>query len=799
MEKDFKAIVKEQTDEIKTLKNKVDAYQEALYLALMNEKAKENQDSEHRLAELLEGDKKENLKKLKDMHGHLLREAGLLQGEINQNMFSYSQDIKERIRLLTEDIEKAKVVFSEQINHVAETIETENKLEHKAIAESDVNVEEKKTEVNKMTKETIIGLRLFTYAGVGFLFLAAITFGFLTFQHITDEIKAVGLYLIPLTMLGLGIFLNKKKNQIFAMGLLGGAIGLFYISTYISYFLLHVYTVWMTLFVLLIISALSLGLTIKYKSQLLGVLSVVGVYLPVISYLNVIGFNFQSTMIAQLYILVAQGIMLVLYYKYQWKYIYIASFIGLVPWLLVFDLIGVSPWWVNYTYQLIYFGIYTAGALFMVGKKLDKNFPDYLKVIAIASSLILVLVSGYYATASHSIENLVIQVVFFFIFLGLEKYATKLDLKEAYLIPGLRIGKHFVLSFFFVIYVPLVWLVQGNFKWVAAFILLCIYGYLYSKKTVLTFWIARNVVYIIAGLTGAYEIIQGKMPFLENVIFFVCLTGFILGSHYLLKGKELPIDKEEGVLKVGIFIHGTYFLVYAIVYAWGDTLDKFLILGLSLGVLSLFYGLLFRWIKFYALAKLDMISTFVIGFLFLVVTIISFDYKGTDSMAVVYGVLAFSYFGVGAFLFSVVKSIVKKTEGSLETGYLIFVGYMIFNASFLSYGLSTYAYIAIILDIGYLIAGAAFIIIGFKRNYFLMRRVGLILSIATIAKLAIFDVAPATLEAKAIAFFAFGIISLGLSFVYQKALNQYAEKVKETKVAGIENEDEDEIVGKEVK
>lgn len=59
----------------------------------------------------------------------------------------------------------------------------------------------------------------------------------LIYDYLTDPLKVVGMYTLSFSILGLGLFLFKKKNNIFSLSLTGCGIG----SVYISILMANVY------------------------------------------------------------------------------------------------------------------------------------------------------------------------------------------------------------------------------------------------------------------------------------------------------------------------------------------------------------------------------------------------------------------------------------------------------------------------------------------------------------------------------------------------------------------------------
>jgi hypothetical protein len=77
--------------------------------------------------------------------------------------------------------------------------------------------------------------------------------------------------------------------------------------------------------------------------------------------------------------------------------------------------------------------------------------------------------------------------------------------------------------------------------------------------------------------------------------------------------------------------------------------------------------------------------------------------------------------------------------------------------------------INLVISIFLLLMALAYIAIGFKKRFVILRRAGLALSILSTGKLFLFDLAFLETGGKIIAYFCFGLILIGISFVYDRA------------------------------
>ncbi|PAB59486.1 hypothetical protein CCE28_09730 [Anaeromicrobium sediminis] len=79
--------------------------------------------------------------------------------------------------------------------------------------------------------------------------------------------------------------------------------------------------------------------------------------------------------------------------------------------------------------------------------------------------------------------------------------------------------------------------------------------------------------------------------------------------------------------------------------------------------------------------------------------------------------------------------------------------------------------INLIISIFFLVMSFVYVIYGFKKKFVILRRFGLGLSIFSTAKLFIFDLAFLNTTGKIVAYFCFGLVLIGISYIYHKLKN----------------------------
>ncbi len=135
--------------------------------------------------------------------------------------------------------------------------------------------------------EKLIGLKGFNFLGIISIFLGIFLVFKTQFRDFfnNDYIKSSGSYLLGIIFLFAGERLYQKKKKHFAVGLIGGGIGILYITTLLSTMYLGLFSMVLGLFISVILTGLVVVLALRYSSQIIGVLALIGGYLPYGAYI----------------------------------------------------------------------------------------------------------------------------------------------------------------------------------------------------------------------------------------------------------------------------------------------------------------------------------------------------------------------------------------------------------------------------------------------------------------------------------------------------------------------------------
>ncbi len=276
-----------------------------------------------------------------------------LESNITGKLSSYAIEMKRKIKILEKNLVDE---FSEEADNLKEELKKINEkieiffernnrkiLENKAFLLEDSSVFHNKIkeetslkegeflfekEKKRFLLEKFIELKGFNFLGIVSIFLGI----FLVFRTqfikilANNYVKSSVSYLLGLFFLFVGEKFYQKKKKHFAVGLIGGGIGILYLTTLLSTLYLKLYPMTMGLFISVILTGLVIVLSLRYDSQIIGVLSLIGGYLPYGAYIWVNRGNVQIYYIL-VYSLILQGIVLGVSWKKDWIYSKIFGFV----------------------------------------------------------------------------------------------------------------------------------------------------------------------------------------------------------------------------------------------------------------------------------------------------------------------------------------------------------------------------------------------------------------------------------------------------------------------------------------
>lgn len=671
--------------------------------------------------------------------------------------------------------------------------------------------EEVKRALKKNNLESLIGLNIINKLGIMFLIIGVIAAMQFTYYRLPDVFKSIFAFAVGVIFLILGEFLNRKKANVFSLGMTSCGVAVLYAALAISYFGLNILDTYLALILCVAITVLSFLLSQRYHSQTIATFSLVGGYLPIFS----ISGNQVLIYSAMVYFIILNLLALTNSFHKKWT---VTAMVG-----FVLNVIGTE-----YIMSIVLFSDY--------GSSTELGLAEIITLIYIAFAFVIYtlipIMSSYYnkiMLKSIDITLLALNTFVSAIFLYISFYQVKLDaftglLALLFAVIYFFLGKFaqtrlsqqkriqtlfYLSSFTFVLLIipfqfDLVWLSLG---WLIEGVVLVTYGILRDDKKF------RLYGYIAGSLCLAVFILFDLLPgLLGDRLFVYKYLAVTLGSIVIMMAyayKKSLFNKGVLALKYCTTINLWLFMLYIVMVKLYDVIhlqisfiDKKDLFSSHLQISFIDKKYLFSslcitigFLLAYIIPRIRALSDFGMKLISMIIYGISiywlFMINGTSSPfrgsevpfnVTVFGTSILIIVGLLSVLatMDLVKHLV--TEAKLSTEWYPLIVSIYFVVILTQNLISQYhlAFTDAAYSIIYIITAFSWIVLGFIKRYTFIRRFGLGLSFFAIAKLFLMDLYFLSKGYRIISYFAFGITLIAISFVYQ-----YFNKRLETKVGTV--------------
>lgn len=663
-----------------------------------------------------------------------------------------------------------------------------NKIkEETALKEGEILFEREK---KRFVFEKLIGLKGFNFLGIISIFLGVFLVFRTQFVKILSNnyVKSSASYLLGMFFLFAGEKFYQKNKKHFAVGLIGGGIGILYLTTLLSTLYLKLYPMTAGLFISVILTGLVVILSLRYDSQIIGVLSLIGGYLPYGAYIWVNKSNVQIYYVLA-YSLILQGIVLGVSWKKDWIYSKIFGFVtgvvnmtGLIYYLnhSIHDKI------MAFFYIVIFTTAYSF--IFLNSHKKENRQSNIIDYIFLSLNLIIkfsLIYSLFDKTTPSWLKAVLVGTVG--IIYGFFGDRLK-DNKVAKIFYIVALGS-------FILIIPLI--VPEKFvvvAWGAETALLYFFYRKYKNKEMRYGTIAIYLVSLVSNLIVREE--KYLLVYIQDLM----IISFSFVLYFLIKQKSYKTEVRilNGIFKYLIFTYSIFFInkvVFNIVTSFeAINYGKDVLFGV---LFSLF---ILRTVT-YKIKKLQ--DSFSLKFLVIIeiiyllfINMINFILYISgwswniqeEKIPISYPLSLILLIFVNFYLFMVAKNDIhlcffKKNEKKPlwileESIYFLCVANIILriyeqsNMLFLGAGLA--------LDIVGLLLCGYLVWKGFRVPNRNVRRIGLGIGIFFVAKSFLWDFLRFDNSYKLIAYFSMGAILIGTSYIYQTALKKLEKEVKDS-------------------
>jgi hypothetical protein len=709
-----------------------------------------------------------------------IKHLGNDKGAILEQLELVSVDLNEKIRFQREQLALEEKNLTTQVS---------NHMDGLAVEEISEEVAQKRIKQNQI--EMKIGLNWVNKIGIILILFgvaAASKYSYSTWFN--DYMKGISFFLLGSLLLASGEWSYRKVKNVFATGLLGGGISVLYGAIFYSYFLLDIISLVTALLLSIIVTCLAVTLSLRYHSKTICSLGLVGGYLPLFSYIFAFGLSGSYFYAAMGYLFLLNFSILIISLWKKWSVVHYISFLFHLP--ALFYLVYHAPSeTISILYSILTFVMYLVVVLaypFKYRLTLQKLDIALLSLNTLFSCLILYFL---FDKANLNDYRGFLALVFCLVYIGLGQFIEKVMNEEKYTMilfyaTSLTFAVLMIPFQFGVQWLSLGWLIEG--------VILIIYGFRSQMKTLeLAGW---GIFTLCIGSFFVFDVLQMLNPFngfveYFDLKYFAVMAGMlIIMLFYLLEQRKNKIF-SHGWIRENI----SYYKYFTLANVW---------IYLLYSSIKLYdYGVPYQ-LYHYEFYKMILVAFITIGLAYVFTKIpLVYDRIVKYFSLCLYGLgfliclwltistpvlkshyadnTALEYFSLGILIFynvfvlfnarDILITFIREKYKNIELYPMIMSIYLLGNITAFLIVQFNLGDIGLLFSFIYLALAIGYILYGFKKRYVYVRRIGLGLALLSTTKLFIYDLSFLSAGSKIIAYFCFGILLLGISYIYQKISN----------------------------
>lgn len=599
----------------------------------------------------------------------------------------------------------------------------------------------------------------------------------------TDSMRGAAIFVLGGIFLVGGEGFYRKGKDVFAAGLLGGGISIIYCGIFYSYFLLKIIGLDAGIGLSVLTTFVAVSLSVRYRSETICALGLVGGYLPFFTYIVKFGLHGNAYYAAMGYLFILNlFVMLVSFYQ-RWNRIHYVSMLLHVPSLFYISS-GATDKAMAILYAVASFSMYL-GIILAYPLKYRQSLRQVDVILlggnTVISCSILYLLFRQAAWASY--QGL-LAMGFCLVYAALAHLVTKRMPEEKN-----ALGLFYATSLTFaILMIPF----QFGIRWTSMGLLvegiiLILYG-LKVKETRL-----EKAGLLIFGLCiGAFYLFDWLRFFMhQRTSFFEFKYFSVMLGMTGISGLYLIDLHKNGFARYGknwVRIH--WFKYFTIINLWlylmhiGEHLLRKLmapIYNLQFYTFLVIAGITMAFA--FLLPRLPLVRDKVVMrisqllYIFSIFLVLSINFAlpavkninhGTAEAYVALGVLiAYNLLILGV-VYEIILDLIQRQYRSYEVYPMTMLLFTLGNVTIFLARQFHLSSTNLAFSVLYLLAGLAAIQYGFRRKYAHLRRTGLALALLATTKLFVYDLFFLTSFNKILAYFCFGFVLLGISYLYQK-------------------------------
>lgn len=761
----------------------------ALYEQIYNEKMAILRMSSEKLKVYFHSNCEREINRLTAFELATKRRIEEITAALRENRVALEDEIYEKIAALNELLNKKITLMREELTEKNHLLRLDMEEHYQKLREEPLTEEQMKGVIKKNNLEALIGLNFLNKVGILLLLIGLITASQYTFFKLPDIYKGIfGLSLGAILLIA-GEMLNKKRPDIFSLGLTSAGIATLFVTIALSYFQLKIITMYPALLLCVLTTIGAFVLALRYNAQTIAAFALLGGYLPLLSIAG------EKVLVysAMGYFIILNFFALFISTRRKWTgSSFLGFFLNVAGTIYIVQLLlGDRPYNAPFTihdipavcYVVFAFVIYTLIPICSTYYKRAsfKKFEICLLALNTAISA-FILYAVFYAVNLEDYTGL-LAMLFAVLYLSLGRFLQRQLTREKsaqalFYLTGLTFVVLVIPFQFGKVWLSLGWLIEGT--------ALIVYG---IAKEQAVFRKAGAVIFALCLAAFLFfDVLGDKLLFGDDYLFVykylaVTLgTLLILGAAYL---KRALATRGITWFKYGTTLNLWFFLMYligeelaikledALQYSFWDA--DYLINAL-MTVVSFLLAYLIPRIRLLSDGVMKGISVFIYVLSFISLFGLNelapnqgFWQTDVPSSLLITGTLVLVIINVLAILAmrDLVSRLVLERKLGLEWYPLILSAYFLFTLTQILISQYDLEFTNGAISIIYVITALSLIVFGFMKRYAFLRRCALALAIMAVAKLFLLDLSFLSEVARIVSYFAFGLTLLAISFVYQ--------------------------------
>lgn len=761
------------SDENKKLKN-------ALYQQLYNEKTYILNSVQKRMDVYYKSKVQGERNRLQQLEISVKRRINEMTNILRANRIDTQDEIYTKIEEL-KTLLNVKVAAARQDLEKQEAVLSQNKSEEFfKLKEEQLTEEEIQSRIKQNNIESLIGLNIINKLGILLLIIGVIAASQFTYYRLTDSLKSVFMFAIGFVLLLAGEWLNRKKTNVFSLGLTSGGVAILYVALALSYFRFNILSMYPALGLCVLITIGAFILSQRYNSQTIAAFAMIGGYLPIFS----ISGSKAIVYGAMVYFVILNILALSISVNKKWI---VSAFIGfslnvLGSLYICSIMYDETPFYpdglITILYLIFAFITYTLIPVIASYKK-QLNFKRSDTVLLALNTFIssVILYSVFYAFRLDKFTGL-LTAIFAIIYTALGRFIEKFMPKEKttkslFYITAVTFVALIIPFQFDIMWLSLGWLIEG--------VALLSYGIFKEIKGF------KKSGIVITSLCFMSFLLFDMSEYPDNLFtfkYFSITAGSISILASLIYKKNIESTRTK-LFKYLSVINLWFFSIYIVTNEFKKVLLNTLSDSNNFNIDYLITAtvIVISFVFAYAIQRIavirDKITKNISIIIYAIALVILFFLNFTSPIKGSFSEVPLSISITGTFLLVLISLL---SIFALRDFVLTLVLDKMFGVEWYPFIISFYFVVILtqnlisqynlgfnnaVISIIYLATAFAWITLGFIKRYTFIRRFGLALSISAVIKLFLIDLSFLTEGYKIISYFVFGITLLAISFVYQ--------------------------------